>query len=109
VEGRNAWSPDGRWLAFYAGPVGDKEIFIVDTTCAYEADGCDPTQMRQLTDGGNNKAPDFSPDGQWITFASELQGGKNEVFIVRIDGSEFYQLTYGDYADWQPRWGPWRP
>ncbi len=106
VEGRNSWSPDGKYLAFYAGPIGDKDIYIVDTACANLPDGCGPNRMRQLTSGGNNKAPDFSPDGQWITFASEL-GGPNEVFIIRIDGSEVHQLTYDKSVDWQPRWGPW--
>lgn len=107
VEGRNDWSPDGRLLAFYAGPAGDKNIYLVDVACAYTAGGCGPDQLRQLTTGGNNKGPGFSPDGQWITFASQLDGD-NEIFITRIDGSESYQLTSNKRADWQPRWG-WYP
>jgi TolB protein len=108
VEGRNSWSPDGRYLAFYAGPVGDKDIYLVGTSCISLPDGCGPSQMRRLTGGGNNKGPDFSPDGQWITFASELDKISNEVFIVRVDGSELHQLTFDGHADWQPRWG-WHP
>lgn len=108
VEGRNSWSPDGKYLAFYAGPVGDKDIYIVETACTTLPDGCGPSQMRRLTRGGNNKGPDFSPDGQWITFASELDGLTNEVFIIRVDGSEPHQLTFNGEADWQPRWG-WHP
>jgi Tol biopolymer transport system component len=64
--------------------------------------------MRQITRGGNNKAPDFSPDGQWITFASQLTANRNEVFIVRVDGTELYQLTFDRNINWQPRWG-WLP
>jgi len=108
VEGRNSWSPDGKYLSFYAGPIGDKDIYVVNSDCADAPEGCGPGQMRQLTDGGNNKAPDFSPDGQWITFASELDG-RNEVFIIRVDASELRQLTYSATVDWQPRWGPWHP
>jgi Tol biopolymer transport system component len=108
VEGRNTWSPDGQSLAFYAGPPGDKDIYLVNASCATVANGCGPSQFRQLTRGGNNKGPDFSPDGQWLTFASQLDGVSNEVFIVRVDGSELYQLTFGGHADWQPRWG-WHP
>jgi Tol biopolymer transport system component len=110
VEGRNTWSPDGKYLSFYAGPVGDKDIWIVESACASLENGCSPSQMRKLTDGGNNKGPDWSPDGQWIAFASQLGGleGRNEVFIIRIDGSEIHQLTYNNSADWQPRWG-WHP
>lgn len=107
VEGRNDWSPDGRLLAFYAGPAGDKNIYLIDATCADMQGGCGPDQVRQLTTGGNNKGPGFSPDGQWITFASQLDGD-NEIFVTRIDGSESYQLTSNRRADWQPRWG-WYP
>src|SRR5690606_23476479 len=57
-------------------------------------------------DGGrHNKAPSFSPDGQWIAFASNLRGDNN-VFIMRVDGSDWRQLTTQPSADWQPRWGP---
>lgn len=108
VEGRNSWSPDGKYLAFYAGPVGDKDIYIVETGCASLPNGCGPAQMRKLTAGGNNKAPDFSPDGQWVAFTSEL-AGHNEVWIIRVDGSEFYQVTFNGVTNWQPRWGPWNP
>jgi TolB protein len=107
VEGRNDWSPDGSLLAFYAGPAGDKNIYLVDVACADTPGGCGPDQPRQLTTGGNNKGPSFSPDGRWITFASQLDGD-NEIFIMRIDGSESYQLTSNKRADWQPRWG-WYP
>jgi tol-pal system beta propeller repeat protein TolB len=108
VEGRNTWSPDSRTLAFYAGPVGDKDVYLVESACASLPNGCGPSQFRQLTRGGNNKGPDFSPDGQWVTFASQLNANINEVFIVRVDGSEIHQLTFGGRADWQPRWG-WHP
>jgi TolB protein len=108
VEGRNSWSPDGQSLAFYAGPVGDKDIYLVEASCASLPDGCGPSQFRRLTQGGNNKGPDFSPDGQWVAFASQLDGVSNEVFIVRVDSTELHQLTFGGRADWQPRWG-WHP
>ena len=29
VGGRNDWSADGGWLTFYAGPAGDRDIFVV--------------------------------------------------------------------------------
>ncbi len=104
VGGRNDWSPDGLYFTFYAGPQAKKEIYILEATCAYQVGECkvDPVQ---LTDGGNNKGPSFSPDGQWITYASN-SGGDNEIYIMRIDGSDRRQITFNDYADWQPRWGP---
>ena len=29
IGGRSSWSSDGSWLAFYAGPKGDRNIYIV--------------------------------------------------------------------------------
>lgn len=102
--GRVDWSPDGQWLAFYAGLPGDKDLFMVPASCA-DAGPCGPDQIVRLTDGGNNKAPSFSPDSQWITYASEV-AGDNDIWIMRIDGTDRRQLTFEDYAEWQPRWGP---
>jgi TolB protein len=106
--GRSDWSPDGATLAFYAGPEGDRNIFTVPAACADVPPGCGPGEYTQLTFGGNNKAPSWSPDGQWIAFASNLLGD-NDVFIMRADGTDWRQLTDNDSADWQPRWGPAAP
>lgn len=103
--GRSDWSPDGSTLGFYAGPVGDKDIYLVPVSCADQPTGCGPEAYTRLTEGGNNKAPSFSPDGQWITFASNLNGD-NDVYIMRVDGTDWRQLTTQPEADWQPRWGP---
>lgn len=95
--GRSSWSPDGRWLAFYAGPRDDRDIYLVATDGSGES--------RRLTDGGRNLAPDFSPDGDWLTFTSYRAGDDAEIFIMRPDGSDVRQLTFNERADWQPRWG----
>jgi Tol biopolymer transport system component len=96
------WSPDGQWLG-HAGTRG--ELFIVPAVCGDQPQPCGPDSMVRLTNGGNNKAPSFSPDSQWVTFASQLDGD-NEIWIMRLDGSGLTQLTFNSYADWQPRWGP---
>lgn len=102
--GRLDWSPDGAWLAFYAGPEGDKDLYLLPAGCTTRPAPCGPDTFLRLTFGGNNKAPSFSPDGLWIAFASNLYGD-NDIFIMRIDGTDLRQLTFGDGADWQPRWG----
>lgn len=104
--GRVDWSPDGRWLGFYAGDPGDKDIFLVAASCADLPQPCGPGDIVRLTNGGNNKAPSFSPDGQWVAFASQIEGIDNEIWIMRLDGSGLTQITFNNYADWQPRWGP---
>jgi TolB protein len=102
-SGRNDWSPDGLTLAFYAGLLRDKNIFAVPASCT----SCPSTQIAQITSGGNNKAPSYSPDGAWIVFAAGNETGDktNDIIIMRIDGSDRRQLTTAPYAEWQPRWG----
>jgi TolB protein len=106
IGGRNAWSVDGNWLTFYAGPGSDKDVYIVPIECSLLGSGCTRSLIRQLTYGGSNKGPSFSPDGQWITFAS-ARDGNNDIFIMRLDGSDVRQLTFSQSpnVDWQPRWG----
>lgn len=89
------WSPDGRSLLLFAGPQGDKNIFLLDIVSGH---------IRQLTNGGNNAAPVFSPDGRWIAFNSQRTGNA-EIFIMKPDGSDVRQLTDNPEPDWQPRWG----
>ncbi len=98
IGGRSDWSPDGRWLAFYAGPPNDHDIYAVAT------DGSG--QVRRLTDGGNNLAPSYSPDGAWITFTRYGSSEDPDIYIMRPDGSDLRQLTDNERPDWQPRWGP---
>jgi Tol biopolymer transport system component len=106
LGGRSDWSNDGRNFTFYAGESGDKNIYIMSAECALPGVPADcAASPRSLTDGGNNKGPSFSPDGQWITFAAN-NGGDNDVYIIRIDGSDLRRLTSSPWADWQPRWGP---
>jgi Tol biopolymer transport system component len=96
IGGRSDWSPAGRWLAFYAGPGEDRDIYLVAT---------DGTEVRRLTQGGNNVSPSFSPDGDWIAFMS-TRDGDSEIFVMRVDGTDVTQLTDNERPDWQPRWGP---
>jgi TolB protein len=96
IGGRSDWSPDGSKIVFYAGPRGDRNIFLFDLATG---------RLDQLTDGGNNAGPSFSPDGQWIAFSSS-RDGDHEIYVMRIDGSGLKRLTNNGYDDWQPRWGP---
>jgi TolB protein len=101
VRGRNDWSSDGVTLSTYIGSDWNREIYVFDT---------DGQNLRQLTDGGNNLAPSFSPDGAWITFMSyrdhPLWPLGCEIYIMRVDGTDARRLTDNDICDWQPRWGP---
>ncbi|MBN2116758.1 MAG: PD40 domain-containing protein [Anaerolineales bacterium] len=97
IGGSLDWSPDGKHLLIYAGPPGDKNIFLVDVAAETAA---------QLTNGGNNAACSFSPDGQWIAFNSLRNNDQADIFIMRSDGSDVRQVTDNPEPDWQPHWEP---
>lgn len=94
VGGRSDWSPDGRWLAIYAGPALARNIYLAAT---------DGSEFYRLTHEHDNLAPAFSPDGAWLVFTS-ARAGNNELYLMRLDGTGLTQLTSGDTANWQPRW-----
>ncbi|HAV77465.1 MAG TPA: hypothetical protein DCX53_08930, partial [Anaerolineae bacterium] len=97
IGGSLDWSPDGRYLLIYAGPAGDKDIFRINV---------DAKTAEQLTDGGNNAACSYSPDGQWIAFNSLRNDDQADIFIMRADGSSMRQITDNPEPDWQPQWEP---
>jgi TolB protein len=97
IGGSLDWSPDGRQLLIYAGAPGDKNIFLVNV---------DAQTAAQLTNGGNNAACSFSPDGQWIAFNSLRNNDQADIFIMRPDGTDVRQVTNNPEPDWQPHWEP---
>ena len=97
IGGSVDWSPDGKSLLIYAGSPGDKNIFLIDVAAETAA---------QLTNGGNNGSPVFSPDGQWIAFISLRNNDQADIFIMRPDGSDVRQITDNPEPDWQPQWEP---
>ena len=97
IGGSLDWSPDGKSLLIYAGAPGDKNIFLVNV---------DAQTAAQLTNGGNNAASSFSPDGQWIAFNSLRNNDQADIFIMRPDGTDVRQVTTDPEPDWQPQWEP---
>jgi TolB protein len=95
IGGSLDWSPDGKSLLIYAGPAGNKNIFLINVEAETAA---------QLTNGGNNAASSFSPDGQWIAFNSLRNNDQADIFIMRPDGSDVRQVTTDPEPDWQPQW-----
>lgn len=96
VGGSLSWSPDSQSLLIYAGPVGGREVFRIDVATG---------ALTQLTHGGNNASPCYSPDGTQIVFNSLRNNGQADLYIMNTDGSGEHQLTDNPEPDWQPRWG----
>jgi len=49
--------------------------------------------------------PKWSPDGQFITYASDVSGNF-EIYIMRADGSDRVPLTTREAVDVEPAWAP---
>lgn len=54
------------------------------------------TNVRQITNGGENAEAYFSPDGQWLTFQSTRDGNNcDQQYVMRVDGSEVTKVSVG--------------
>ncbi len=97
IGGSIDWSPDGKYLLIYAGPVGDKDIFRIEIATG---------DSTQLTHGGNNAAASYSPDGRFIAFNSLRNDDQADIYIMNADGTGERQLTNNPEPDWGPVWEP---
>ena len=104
------WSPRGDLIMFSRQDDGDYEIYTIkpDGTGA-QASHAQPRQRR---------AHGWSPDGEYIVFASSRMGFKDEaiytdapqpygeIFVMRADGSDVRQLTDNQWEEGTPAWQP---
>lgn len=92
-----AWSPKGDKIAFVCQADRGFNIFVSDP---------DGSNTVQLTSGGKNEDPEFSPDGRYLTFATTQFGGVFSIAIMRADGLSIKQITSSRGGDFEPAWGP---
>lgn len=98
-------SPDGETLAYVAveRPGGERMVNIFTIPAA----GGPDTRLTNVT--VPNDGPEFSPDGKWIYFNSELAAkvpGHAQVFRMQADGQGIEQLTFDTRANWFPHLSP---
>ena len=96
-------SPDGRHVVFQKSAVDwknnryDRELWI-------SRDGAKPIQLTNNGDGSSSGAQ-WTPDGRWISFTSD-RSEKNQVWIIRPDGGESFQVTHEERSPSSYRWSP---
>jgi len=90
------WSPDGRFIAFTSDRDGNDEIYVIS------ASGMDP--VRLTNDPAADWYPAWSPDGSRIAFTSFDSGGRDEIVIINMGGTDHSVLARfrGHDAVWSP-------
>jgi TolB protein len=104
------WSPRGDLILFCRLVEGAYEIYTIKP---------DGSAAKRLTfTRGNDAHMAWSPDGEYIAFASSRMGFKDEVlytdapqpygelFVMRYDGTHIEQLTDNQWEDGTPAWQP---
>jgi len=90
-----AAGPSG--LIAYVSDDGDTQtVRVVDTISGADI---------KAGPGNHDGPPRWSPDGAWLAFASELNGGRG-ISVVRPDGSEGRYLSHQHSINADPRWSP---
>ncbi len=92
VEGRLRISPGGSHIAYTKG----SNLFVMDD---------DGTDHRQVAKMWSPASFDWSPDGKWLTYATQDDDYNSDVFIVPIDGTrEPFNLSRHPDMDGSPTW-----
>ena len=97
-------SPDGKFVAHSVTETDwEQDAFVTHLWLAETAGG----RARQLTRGKKSESsPAWSPNGQWLAFTSDREGGKNQIFAMRPDGGEAVQLTKSEAGAQGFEWSP---
>ena len=95
-----SWSPNGTRLALHEiHPVRERDILMWS-----ERDG----PATWLATEANERAPRFSPDGQWIAYVSDAESAGDQVYIRAVN-SETYApgpaIRISQIGGTEPVWG----
>lgn len=101
----SVWSPDGETIIYTQLNPGSPPWLIIASWA-----GGGPTrgynEVRITDNIAGMREVDFSPDGLWIVMTSNPEGPNNDLYIMRIDGAEYTQITGYSGVDTDPAWRP---
>ncbi|MDF1532212.1 MAG: hypothetical protein SCH39_12545 [Methanosarcinales archaeon] len=77
------WTPDSKYLLLNNGSNTITKVNIDD-----------PTNIEYIYDPVAHWDPEYSPDGNYVTFVSSMDGGNPDLFVARSNGSDLHRLVY---------------
>ena len=92
-----AVSPDGSKVAMVLSKTGSPDIWVCN------ADG---TGLKQITHGDEDSSPTWSPDGNWICFATKHNERRRLAKVPAGGGTVQYLNTAGAPNPTEPDWSP---
>jgi TolB protein len=99
-DGRPAWSPDGKWIAWPSAREGKSAIYVMD------AAGKNAKRLTPLDSEADE--PTWAPDGKRIAFISTRDGFR-ELYCMNADGTNTRRLTTLQSQMHTPAWSPFLP
>jgi hypothetical protein len=99
-----AWSPDGRKVAYVTDETERHEIYVWDW------DARKSTRLTFSTDWWWNQFPSWSPDGKQIVFSSDRGhiGAFSEIWVMNSDGTNARYLGNEIWDAYNPVWIKWQ-
>ena len=112
-----AVSPNEKFVVYTRYGAKTKDIIHVTIDTVNYAPGTMQTNSKILTKTGNNSTPQWSPDGKWITFVSQRDGGKRAIYVMTSAGTDQHRISDPDRAtldstapeNVSPAWQPVAP
>ncbi|HZP47202.1 MAG TPA: amidohydrolase family protein [Vicinamibacterales bacterium] len=96
-----AWSPDGKWIAFFAYRDGGYDLWAVAP---------DGSNQHKLTWGPfDDREPVWSHDGTKIAFSSDRGnplGSDYNIWVLDVASGAVRQMTKDPADDYMPSWSP---
>jgi Tol biopolymer transport system component/imidazolonepropionase-like amidohydrolase len=96
-----AWSPDGKWIAFFGYRDGGYDLWAVAP---------DGSNQHKLTWGSyDDREPAWSHDGTRVAFASDRGnplGSSYNIWVLDVGTGELRQLTHNPSENRMPSWSP---
>jgi len=92
-----AASPDGSKVAMILSKDGSPDVYVAN------ADG---SNLKRLTTGVEDSSPCWSPDGQWVCFATKIGGSRRLAKVPAGGGAVQVISTSGAPNPTEPAWSP---